>query len=122
MEPLPDGQAAPAGMPAASSVKLPDFEAVLLHQLAERLTAVGNYLTVLRRQAETEPKIAGPQPIEILDLAAAQLRDAGDVFRRLRRALTRDGQPDAPVIDEGVFDHAPRPPCDTGKQDPAKRR
>ncbi|GEM_PF-1593873 len=67
-------------------VPVPDV--TLLHQLAERLTAAGNYLAALRRRGATNPQTGGPEALEILERAIAQLEQAGELLRRLRQ--TRD--------------------------------
>jgi hypothetical protein len=59
----------------------------LLHQLAERLTAAGNYLTGVQRRAATEARHINPPSAEILRRALAQLDQAGEILGHLRKAL-----------------------------------
>jgi hypothetical protein len=73
----------------AADTQTPRPDLTLVHQLAERLTAAGNYLSVLRRRAARTQEPDCPQPLEILERAISQLDQAGDLLRQLRRALDR---------------------------------
>jgi hypothetical protein len=59
----------------------------LLHQLSERLTAAGNYLTGMQHRATTETRHINPPSAEILRRALAQLDKAGEIVVHLRKAL-----------------------------------
>ena len=59
----------------------------LLHELAERLTAAGNYLTAMQHRAATEARHINPPSAEILRRALAQIEEAGEIFVQLRNAL-----------------------------------
>ena len=59
----------------------------LLHELAERLTAAGNYLTAMQHRAATEARHLNPPSAEILRRALAQIEQAGQALGHLRKAL-----------------------------------
>jgi hypothetical protein len=59
----------------------------LLHQLAERLTAAGNYLTGMQHRAATEGRHKNEPSAEILRRALAQVEQAGEIFVQLRKVL-----------------------------------
>jgi hypothetical protein len=59
----------------------------LLHQLAERLTAAGYYVSAAQRRPIAAPSETFPSAAEILERALAQLDEAGGILRALRLAL-----------------------------------
>ena len=55
----------------------------LLQQLAERLTAAGNYLAGMQHRAATEARHINPPSSEILRRGLAQLDQAGEILGHL---------------------------------------
>jgi hypothetical protein len=58
------------------------------HELAESLTAAGNYLSAVQRLLEIGYQRGQPSPAEILEKASSQIARAGEVAHQLRRILT----------------------------------
>jgi hypothetical protein len=67
---------------------LPDSSLGLCHELAERLTAAGNYLAAVQRLLEIGYRRGQPLPPELLEKAGSQISLAGEAVQQLRRMLT----------------------------------
>ena len=67
---------------------LPDAYLGLCHELAERLTATGNYLGAVQHLLNTGYRRGQPSPAELLEKAGSQITTAGEVLHQLRRMLT----------------------------------
>jgi hypothetical protein len=67
---------------------LPDSYLGLCHELAERLTAAGNYLGAVQRLFEIGYRRGQPSPTDLLGKAGSQITTAGEVLHQLRRMLT----------------------------------
>jgi phosphoglycerate-specific signal transduction histidine kinase len=72
-------------------------KAALLHELAETLTALGNYLAVAHRKFEDQPKPRQEGLGEALEKSLSQQERASVALRRLndllRREATRNDDP-----------------------------
>ena len=60
--------------------------ATVLHELAEALTALGNYLEAVQRQFENRQEVLG----EALRASLGQYERAAECLRRLRDLIVRD--------------------------------
>jgi hypothetical protein len=67
---------------------LPNTYLGLCHELAERLTAAGNYLGTVQRLLEIGYRRGQPSPAELLEKAGSQITSAGEALQQLRRGLT----------------------------------
>jgi hypothetical protein len=67
---------------------LPDSSLGLCHELAERLTAAGNYIGAVQRLLEIGYRRGQPLPAELLEKAGSQITWAGEVTHQLRWMLT----------------------------------
>jgi hypothetical protein len=67
---------------------LPDSCIASCHELAERLTAAGNYLDAVQRLLEIGYRRGQPSPVDIVEKANSQVARAGEVVHQLRRMLT----------------------------------
>lgn len=65
----------------------PDVTPALVHELAERLQTLGNYLSAARHGLGAAPR---SQASAALDRAANELARASDAFHRLRGQLARN--------------------------------
>jgi hypothetical protein len=70
---------------------------LLLHQMAERLAAAGNYLAVMQHRAATQAHHINPPSAEILSRALAQLEQAGEILGHLRKAWDGSSSTDGAV-------------------------
>jgi hypothetical protein len=67
---------------------LPDTRLGLCHELAEGLTAAGNYLGAVQRLLDIGYRRGQPPPAELLEKAGSQITRAGEALQQLRRMLT----------------------------------
>ena len=74
--------------PFGSTNSLPDSRLILCHDLAERLTAAGNYLGAVQRLLEIGYRRGQPSPPDLLEKAGSQIFLAGEALQQLRRMLT----------------------------------
>ena len=68
--------------------------ATLLHQIAEALTALGNYLAVANRIIEERPGLADSHLDEAVKKSLGQYERATEAVRRLRDLARRDSAGD----------------------------
>jgi hypothetical protein len=74
-------KSAPGGREAAPS-------RVLLHELTEALTAIGNYLTAATRMRSAEAEPAGAKLQDVLEKSESQFSRAVEVLQRLRNSIS----------------------------------
>jgi hypothetical protein len=74
--------------PFGSPNSLRDSRLILCHDLAERLTAAGNYLGAVQRLLEIGYRRGQPSPPELLEKASSQINSAGEIMHQLRSMLT----------------------------------
>ena len=74
--------------PFGSPNSLPDSRLILCHDLAERLTAAGNYLGAVQHLLEIGYRRGQPSPPELLEKAGFQISLAGEALQQLRRMMT----------------------------------
>jgi hypothetical protein len=67
---------------------------VALHELAERLTAITNYLAAALCLSQTDPTAAGIslRHTEILEKAFGQVSQADEAIKQLRRLMDEDAR------------------------------
>lgn len=68
---------------------LGEMSSTLAHELNQPLSAIGNYLSGLRRMAKSRTGLSGERAMDALDRAGEQAQRAGEIIRRLRNFVTK---------------------------------